>query len=212
MIDGFRPTRRAPRPSPPFAMPPASRSTAALYTVFPGPQLYRRGSGRALLPWRACSRPPACSRRSTQAGARPAAPGEFTRRAVLNGKLDLVQAEAVGDLIDATAPGAGPRRAPPARRRPLPPPRRAAAARCVETEGLLALRHRLSRRRTTARCRRRASRRSSRRSRRPDRAAARHGARRRAAARGRAAGARRPAQRRQVVAVQRAARQPSARW
>jgi tRNA modification GTPase len=38
------------------------------------------------------------------AGARPAEPGEFTRRAVLNGKLDLVQAEAVGDLIDAVAP------------------------------------------------------------------------------------------------------------
>ena len=38
------------------------------------------------------------------AGARPAAPGEFTRRSVLNGKLDLVQAEAVGDLIDAVAP------------------------------------------------------------------------------------------------------------
>jgi tRNA modification GTPase len=38
------------------------------------------------------------------AGARPAFPGEFTRRAVLNGRLDLVQAEAVGDLIDATAP------------------------------------------------------------------------------------------------------------
>ena len=36
-----------------------------------------------------------------RAGARPADPGEFTRRAVLNGKLDLVQAEAVGDLIDA---------------------------------------------------------------------------------------------------------------
>ncbi|MDE3151822.1 MAG: tRNA uridine-5-carboxymethylaminomethyl(34) synthesis GTPase MnmE, partial [Gemmatimonadota bacterium] len=35
------------------------------------------------------------------AGARPAAPGEFTRRAVLNGKLDLVQAEAVNDLIRA---------------------------------------------------------------------------------------------------------------
>jgi tRNA modification GTPase len=35
------------------------------------------------------------------AGARDAAPGEFTRRAVLNGKMDLVQAEAVGDLIDA---------------------------------------------------------------------------------------------------------------
>ncbi len=36
-------------------------------------------------------------------GARPAAPGEFTRRALLNGKLDLLQAEAVGDLIDSTA-------------------------------------------------------------------------------------------------------------
>lgn len=34
-------------------------------------------------------------------GARPADPGEFTRRAVLNGKLDLMQAEAIGDLIDA---------------------------------------------------------------------------------------------------------------
>ncbi|HET6232031.1 MAG TPA: tRNA uridine-5-carboxymethylaminomethyl(34) synthesis GTPase MnmE [Longimicrobiaceae bacterium] len=34
------------------------------------------------------------------AGARPAQPGEFTRRAYLNGKLDLLQAEAVGDLID----------------------------------------------------------------------------------------------------------------
>ena len=41
------------------------------------------------------------------AGARPAAPGKFTRRALLNGKLDLLQAEAVGDLIDATAPAQG---------------------------------------------------------------------------------------------------------
>lgn len=35
------------------------------------------------------------------AGARPALPGEFTRRAVVNGKLDVLQAEAIGDLIDA---------------------------------------------------------------------------------------------------------------
>lgn len=34
-------------------------------------------------------------------GAREAMRGEFTRRAVLNGKLDLIQAEAIGDLIDA---------------------------------------------------------------------------------------------------------------
>jgi len=38
-----------------------------------------------------------------RAGSREAKPGEFTRRAVLNGKLDLVQAEAIGDLIDATS-------------------------------------------------------------------------------------------------------------
>jgi tRNA modification GTPase len=35
-------------------------------------------------------------------GARVAEPGEFTRRAFLNGKLDLLQAEGVIDLIDAT--------------------------------------------------------------------------------------------------------------
>ena len=34
-------------------------------------------------------------------GARQALPGEFTRRAVLNGKLDILQAEAIGDLIGA---------------------------------------------------------------------------------------------------------------
>src|SRR5277367_1235006 len=34
-------------------------------------------------------------------GARPAGPGEFTRRAFLNGRLDLTQAEAVADLIQA---------------------------------------------------------------------------------------------------------------
>jgi tRNA modification GTPase len=38
------------------------------------------------------------------AGARAAHAGEFTRRAVLNGKLDLLQAEAIGDLIDADSP------------------------------------------------------------------------------------------------------------
>jgi tRNA modification GTPase len=38
------------------------------------------------------------------AGARLALPGEFTSRAYLNGRLDLLQAEAVADLIDATSP------------------------------------------------------------------------------------------------------------
>lgn len=40
--------------------------------------------------------------RCLQLGARLAEPGEFTRRAFLNGKLDLAQAEAVADLIDAS--------------------------------------------------------------------------------------------------------------
>jgi tRNA modification GTPase len=35
------------------------------------------------------------------AGARQALPGEFTRRAVANGRMDLLQAEAVADLVDA---------------------------------------------------------------------------------------------------------------
>jgi tRNA modification GTPase len=37
-------------------------------------------------------------------GARLAEPGEFTLRAYLNGRVDLVQAEAVGDLIEAVTP------------------------------------------------------------------------------------------------------------
>ena len=36
-----------------------------------------------------------------RAGARMAEPGEFTRRAFLNGRLDLTQAEAIRDLIDS---------------------------------------------------------------------------------------------------------------
>ena len=36
-------------------------------------------------------------------GARAARPGEFTERAFLNGKMDLVQAEAVADLIDSNS-------------------------------------------------------------------------------------------------------------
>jgi tRNA modification GTPase len=39
--------------------------------------------------------------RIVELGARPAAPGEFSERAFLNDKLDLLQAEAVADLIDA---------------------------------------------------------------------------------------------------------------
>jgi tRNA modification GTPase len=41
-------------------------------------------------------------KRCLELGARPAQPGEFTRRAYLNDKIDLAQAESVADLIDAS--------------------------------------------------------------------------------------------------------------
>ncbi|MDR3299268.1 MAG: tRNA uridine-5-carboxymethylaminomethyl(34) synthesis GTPase MnmE, partial [Candidatus Accumulibacter sp.] len=44
--------------------------------------------------------------RCLELGARLAEPGEFTRRAFMNGKLDLAQAEAVADLIDASTAAA----------------------------------------------------------------------------------------------------------
>jgi len=43
-------------------------------------------------------------RAAIDAGARLAEPGEFTLRAFLNGRVDLVQAEAVADLVDAVTP------------------------------------------------------------------------------------------------------------
>jgi tRNA modification GTPase len=43
-----------------------------------------------------------CVERACAAGARLAEPGEFTLRAYLNGRIDLPQAEAVRDLIEAT--------------------------------------------------------------------------------------------------------------
>ena len=41
--------------------------------------------------------------RALELGARLARPGEFTERAFLNDKIDLVQAEAIADLIDASS-------------------------------------------------------------------------------------------------------------
>lgn len=110
VIDGFgRPPRAAPRRATlaTFREPGGEPIDRGLYTIFPGPESYTGEDlvelschGGLLVPTRLLAALHA-------AGARPAAPGEFTRRAVLNGKLDLVQAEAVGDLIDAVAPAQG---------------------------------------------------------------------------------------------------------
>ncbi|HEX3846449.1 MAG TPA: tRNA uridine-5-carboxymethylaminomethyl(34) synthesis GTPase MnmE [Steroidobacteraceae bacterium] len=45
-------------------------------------------------------------RRLVELGCRPARPGEFSERAFLNGKMDMAQAEAVADLIDAASSAA----------------------------------------------------------------------------------------------------------
>ncbi len=73
----------------------------ALY--FPAPQSYTgedllelQGHGGPVVP-------EALLARALELGARRAQPGEFTQRAYLNGKLDLAQAEAVADLIDAAS-------------------------------------------------------------------------------------------------------------
>jgi tRNA modification GTPase len=104
VITGFRahPARRATLAS--FHEADGRSIDRGLYTTFPQPHSYTGEDlvelschGGLLVPGRLLAALHA-------AGARPAAPGEFTRRAVLNGKLDLVQAEAVGDLIDATDP------------------------------------------------------------------------------------------------------------
>jgi len=72
----------------------------ALY--FPAPNSY---TGEAVLELQGHGSPSALRlvlARCVELGARLAEPGEFTRRAFLNGKLDLAQAEAVADLIEAS--------------------------------------------------------------------------------------------------------------
>ena len=73
----------------------------ALY--FPAPHSY---TGEAVLELQGHGGPvvmQALLSACVDAGARIAEPGEFTRRAFLEGKIDLAQAEAVADLIDAAS-------------------------------------------------------------------------------------------------------------
>ena len=70
--------------------------------LFPAPASY---TGESVLELHGHGGPAVLSmllRRCLDLGARLAEPGEFTKRAFLNGKLDLAQAEGVADLIEAT--------------------------------------------------------------------------------------------------------------
>ncbi len=75
-----------------------------LAACFPGPASYSGDDTVEITTHGGIAAPAATLAALVAAGARPARAGEFTRRAVLNGKLDLLQAEATADLIDASAP------------------------------------------------------------------------------------------------------------
>lgn len=79
----------------------------AVATVFIAPKSY---TGENTVEF-SCHGSPALLKRVLRAtfaaGASPAGPGEFTKRAFLNGKLTLTQAEAVMDIISAGSQGAG---------------------------------------------------------------------------------------------------------
>ncbi len=75
-----------------------------ILTFFPGPHSY---TGEDVVEISAHGSPVllrAVVESAMAAGARLAEPGEFTLRAFLHGRIDLVQAEAVRDLIDAVTP------------------------------------------------------------------------------------------------------------
>lgn len=70
-------------------------------TFFPGPNSYTGEDVLELSTHGGRVVPASVFAACVSAGARPALPGEFSRRAVINGRMDLLQAEAVADLIDA---------------------------------------------------------------------------------------------------------------
>ena len=73
----------------------------AVATCFVGPHSYTGEDVLELSTHGGQVVPLTVQRACIAAGARLALPGEFSRRAVLNGRMDLLQAEAVADLIDA---------------------------------------------------------------------------------------------------------------
>ena len=72
-----------------------------LVTMFPGPDSFTGDDTVEFSTHGGYMIPSSLVAALISSGARQALPGEFTRRAVLNGKLDILQAEAIGDLIDA---------------------------------------------------------------------------------------------------------------
>lgn len=87
-----------------IAAPDGSAIDRAVVTSFPAPHSY---TGEDVIEISAHGSPvvlQAIVASAMAAGARLANPGEFTLRAYLHGRMDLVQAEAVAELIDAVTP------------------------------------------------------------------------------------------------------------
>lgn len=76
----------------------------ALVTYFPAPRSYTGEEVAEIATHGGTIAPELVLDALVAVGVRPAGPGEFTRRAVLNGKLDLLQAEAILDLTDGRSP------------------------------------------------------------------------------------------------------------
>jgi tRNA modification GTPase len=79
------------------------RLDRGLVIVFPAPRSF---TGEDVVEFHVHGSPVVVStlvRSLVEFGAREAGPGEFSRRAFLNGRLDLAQAEAVADLIQSTS-------------------------------------------------------------------------------------------------------------
>jgi len=87
----------------PFRAADGSEIDAGLALFFPAPHSY---TGEDVLELQGHGGPVVMRellRRCLELGARMAEPGEFTRRAYLNDRLDLAQAESVADVIDAAS-------------------------------------------------------------------------------------------------------------
>ena len=85
-------------------LPSCGAVDTVVVTLFPAPRSY---TGQDVVEISAHGSPVVLRgivRAAIDAGARLAQPGEFTLRAFLGGKLDLIQAEAVADLIAAATP------------------------------------------------------------------------------------------------------------
>ena len=77
----------------------------ALVTLYPGPHSFTGEDVVEISTHGGYAVPAAVIAALVRSGASPALPGEFTRRAVLSGKIDLVQAEGIGELVNARSAG-----------------------------------------------------------------------------------------------------------